>query len=51
MQFIQDVTCSIWIQNASTTQRGTAKTKSTVSDNFRQQLQSLIDVLHNTKLW
>ncbi|KAL7725817.1 hypothetical protein ACLKA6_015900 [Drosophila palustris] len=46
-----DLTCSIWIQNSSTSQRGTAKTKSTVSDNFRQQLQALIDVLHNTKLW
>ncbi|XP_060665378.1 LOW QUALITY PROTEIN: myosin-VIIa [Drosophila nasuta] len=47
----QDSACSIWMHNGTTSQRGTGKTKSTVSDNFRQQLQCLIDVLHNTKLW
>ncbi|XP_023167899.2 myosin-I heavy chain isoform X3 [Drosophila hydei] len=47
----QDQACSNLIQNVSASQRGTSKSKSTVSDQFRQQLQSLIDVLQNTKLW
>ncbi|XP_043863729.1 myosin-I heavy chain isoform X3 [Drosophila mojavensis] len=47
----QDQSCSNLIPNVSTNQRGTSKSKSTVSDQFRQQLQSLIDVLQNTKLW
>ncbi|XP_037892230.1 LOW QUALITY PROTEIN: unconventional myosin heavy chain 6-like [Glossina fuscipes] len=44
-QEMQNVHCS------NTIQRGTSKAKITVSDNFRQQLQSLIDVLQNTKPW
>ncbi|KAH8379162.1 hypothetical protein KR009_003331 [Drosophila setifemur] len=39
------------IQNISTYPRGSTKTKATVSDHFRHQLQSLIDVLQNTKPW
>ncbi|XP_037950107.1 myosin-VIIa isoform X2 [Teleopsis dalmanni] len=38
-------------QLTATFQRGTSKTKCTVSDTFRQQLQTLIDVLQSTKPW
>ncbi|XP_065355527.1 myosin-I heavy chain-like [Calliphora vicina] len=51
--FIKELSTYQEIQtNTSTnTQRGTSKAKITVSDNFRQQLQTLIDVLQNTKPW
>lgn len=39
------------VMNSATIQRGTSKAKITVSDHFRQQLQSLIDVLQNSKPW
>ncbi|XP_044570561.1 myosin-I heavy chain isoform X3 [Drosophila ananassae] len=38
-------------QYCSTYSRGSSKTKLTVSDQFRHQLQSLIDVLQNTNPW
>ncbi|XP_037828128.1 unconventional myosin-VIIa-like, partial [Lucilia sericata] len=48
--FVKELSSYQEMQTTSTnTQRGTSKAKITVSDNFRQQLQALIDVLQNTK--
>ncbi|XP_068157949.1 LOW QUALITY PROTEIN: unconventional myosin-VIIa [Drosophila tropicalis] len=47
----QDQQFSNNLQTCSTYPRGSTKTKATVSDHFRHQLQSLIDVLQHTKPW
>ncbi|KAM7361678.1 unconventional myosin 81F isoform 2-T7 [Cochliomyia hominivorax] len=51
--FVKELSTYQEMQNNNSTnmQRGTSKAKITVSDNFRQQLQALIDVLQNTKPW
>ncbi|XP_059217991.1 myosin-I heavy chain isoform X2 [Stomoxys calcitrans] len=49
--FIKQLCCYQELLPSSTIQRGTSKSKLTVSDHFRQQLQSLLDVLQTSKIW